>query len=76
MIIRKNTPLAAYAPQRGNEHIAQGNALGTSGKGNFRPEGAKALLLRALGFAFVRHDSAIQASLMALAAPSVGLSGR
>ena len=47
MIIRKNTPLAACAPQRGNEHIAQGNALGTSGKGNFRPEGAKALLLRA-----------------------------
>ena len=29
-------------PRRGIEHIAQGNALGTNGKSNFRPEGAKA----------------------------------
>jgi len=31
------------APRRGNEHPAQGNALGTNGQSNFRPEGAKAL---------------------------------
>ena len=30
-------------PRRGSEHTAQGNALGTSSKGNFRPERAKAL---------------------------------
>jgi len=33
-----------------NEHIAQGIALGTSGKSNYRPERAKALLLKLLPF--------------------------
>ena len=47
MIIRKNTPNAPCAPRRGNEHIAQGNALGTSSKGNSRPEGANELILNA-----------------------------
>ena len=31
------------APRRGNEHPAQGNALGTNSMSNFRPERAKAL---------------------------------
>ncbi|MBR4337590.1 MAG: hypothetical protein IKP91_05065 [Bacteroidaceae bacterium] len=30
-------------PRRGREHTAQGNALGTNGMSNFRPERAKAL---------------------------------
>ena len=30
------------APRRGNENIAQGNALGANGNSNFRPERAKA----------------------------------
>ncbi|MCR5139887.1 MAG: hypothetical protein K6B45_06965 [Bacteroidaceae bacterium] len=43
MIIRKNSSYGL----KGQQHPAQGNALGTSRKGNFRPEGAKALLLKA-----------------------------
>ena len=34
-------------PRRGMEHIAQGNALGTNDKRNFRPERAKELILNA-----------------------------
>ncbi|MCR5139802.1 MAG: hypothetical protein K6B45_06535 [Bacteroidaceae bacterium] len=42
MIIRKNTPYSLWASRRGIGHIAQGNALGTNGKSNFRLERAKA----------------------------------
>ncbi len=42
MIIRKNTPYSLWASRRGIGHIAQGNALGTNVKSNFRLERAKA----------------------------------
>ena len=38
--MRKN--ISNSTPRRGNEHIAQGNTLGTNAKSNFRPERAKA----------------------------------
>jgi hypothetical protein len=62
-------------PRRGMEHIAQGNALGTNDKRNFRPERAKELILNAFDLVLSCRDSAKQTSLLALAAPRFALSG-
>ncbi|MCR5139236.1 MAG: hypothetical protein K6B45_03630, partial [Bacteroidaceae bacterium] len=58
------------------EHIAQGNALGTNDKRNFRPERAKELILNAFDLVLSCRDSAKQTSLLALAAPRFALLGR
>ena len=72
MIIR-NHPMA---PRRGNKHTAQGNALGTNGDSNSRPERANLGAARAKELAHFAESRQDKTKSKALLSRAFALSGR